>query len=562
MMFNSSEIIKEVTLDVIASFSSSTLPDERTCAEKVLEEIVIQFDLENSIRPKGHKMKKPITLPVLSAAILISSRKDLALIAPGNKSQAGKKRTYSVEQKMVLPVGMYQTDGDNKGIWEITNGYRGAFGELVERYKPEATLKEKKEIFELVKSKLRVVEKCVIPYYVAVNNGIVDVQGKKLLPFSPDIVFTAKIHTNLNLCATNPFINIPEDGSVWDVDSWLLTLGDTEFVGSITEVIQAACLPLAPRNKMCLFYNKSGNNGKGTICQLIRNLLGDEVIANIPIKEFDSRFGLARLPGAMAVIVDENDVSSFNQGLGKLKAVITGDKVSIERKYENSYDFSWNGLIIQCVNDFPNGDDKTSSFRRRLHIITFENCFSGSEKKYIKDRLIYREDVLEYVLKMVLVDMDYRDSFTETEATKSALEQYVLETNSVADFLEEILPECQWDLLPGTDFLYEAYKYWHKKSRPSGRVIGRNDFFDSVRSYVSADIGAGADWEWTDSTLTKGYIDESVPEPLLMEYEIMGLLNPRYPNRMYPCNLKTKYSGLKRRNRCANPQETDNEKTS
>lgn len=71
-------------------------------------------------------------------------------------------------------------------------------------YKPGATLKEKKEIFALVKSKLRIIRQCAIPYYAPVNNGIVDVLNKKLIPFSPDIVFTSKIHTNLNMQATNP----------------------------------------------------------------------------------------------------------------------------------------------------------------------------------------------------------------------------------------------------------------------------------------------------------------------------------------------------------------------
>ena len=246
---------------------------------------------------------------------------------------------------------------------------------------------------------------------------------------------------------------------------------------------------------MVLFYNTAGNNGKGTICQLIRNLLGEDVVISIPIAEFSDRFALADLPKAIAVIVDENDVNSFGKGMGKLKATITGDVVKIEQKYEKAYDYAFRGLILQCVNDMPKGDDKSGSFKRRLHIIQFENCFTGAEKRYIKDRLIYRTDVLEYILKMVLVDMAYREEFTQTAATKKALEMYVKTTNSVVSFLQEILPECKWDLLPATEFLYEAYKNWYREFVPSGKVIGRNDFIDSVREFVATDEVAKLEWE-------------------------------------------------------------------
>ena len=290
----------------------------------------------------------------------------------------------------------------------------------------------------------------MIPHYVAVGNGIVDVLNKKLLPFSPDLVFTSKIQTNLNLAATNPFITIPEDGSVWDFDSWIASLGSADFVHSIKEVIQAACLPLAPRNKMVLFYNTSGNGGKGTICQLIRNLLGADVTASIKLNDFSNPFGLANLPKSVAVIVDENDVGLFIKNLSVVKAVITGDVVTINQKYEKAYDYSFHGLVLECINEYMRVQDKSGSFKRRLFIIPFPCCFNGIEKKYIKERLIYRKDVLEYVLKTVLITMDYRDTFTETAESKAALYEYESYTNTVVAFLDEFLPTARWNLLPAT----------------------------------------------------------------------------------------------------------------
>lgn len=560
-MLNETQIIEKTTITYINSHQP--LPDEIVCSYEVVEEINNETQSENKNRPDTNKLRYIKDIPDLAVAMLIAVREDVALIAPGDKSQTNKKVNMTDEQRFQLPVGIYQYNGDNEGVWEVSNDPLGAFGILVEKYKPGATKKTKQEIFLLVKRRLRIIRKCVIPHYVAVNNGIWDMMGKQLLAFSPDLVFTCKIHTNLNLAATNPVITIPEDGTTWDVDSWLNSLGQPTFVESIKEVIQGACLPLVPRNKMVLFYNTAGNNGKGTICQLIRNILGEEVVVSIPIADFSSKFALGDLPKAIAVITDENDVNSFGKGMGNLKAAITGDVLKVERKYEQSYNYAFRGLVLQCLNDMVNGNDKSGSFKRRLHIIKFENCFTGAEKRYIKDRLIYREDVLEYILKTVLVDMDYREEFTETAETKKALELYVKTTNSVVAFLEEILPECKWDLLPATDFLYEAYKSFYKSTNPSGRVMGRNDFHDSVREFVATDEKVSQEWEWTDSTRSKGYIDYDKKEPLLDRYDLTAFMDNRfggYANRefVYEPRLKATYSGLKRRSATGNLSSANN----
>lgn len=548
-----SQLLKAKTKEFIENSHPDT---EDNLANELLAFLFNEINAENAAF--GSKFKAPMDIPIICCAMLIVARDDVALVAPGDKSQLNKKPNFTMAQREKLPIGIYQSTGDNRGIWEITNTPSGAFGSLVKLYKPSATRKEIAEIFDYVKENAKIVTKCTDPHYTAVNNGIYDVKNKILFPFDKDTVFTSKIQTDLNDSATNPFIKIDEDGSVWDFEGWLKTLGDPEFVLLLLEVVQAACLPLAPRNKMVLFYSTVGNNGKGTICQLIRNLIGEEVAVSIPFDEFSSPFGLASLPQATAIITDENNVSSFTKGLANLKAVITGDKVSIQKKYENKYDYTFNGLVLQCVNDLPRVDDKTGSFNRRLHIIPFSKCFTGTEKKYIKDRLIYRQDVLEYVLKKVLVDMPYRDSFTETALTKGALQEYMLYTNSVHSFLEEILPQCTWDLLPATDFLYEMYKAWYRKTVPSGNSIGRNDFISSLKDYVNTALRDNPyfEWEWTDDTRSNRYLNPAVWEPLLLEYRITTMISEYQIScgHAYADKVKPKYSGLKRRN--VSPQGT------
>ena len=547
-MKNMSQIIEGVTTDFIKQHNP--LPQESACSEKVVDDINDVLTIENTARQKGAQFKLLTDLPRLAMEILISNRADIALVAPMDKSLSNKPSAYSTEQKIKFPLAIYQCSGGNEGVWEVINNPQGAFYELAKRYKADISDKEVSQLFMGVKLRGKVIQKCAIPYYVAVDNGIFDVKNKKLYPFSMDFVFTNKIHTPLDFSVTNPHIYFDEDGSTLDVESWFQSLGDSEFVLNVLEVIQRACIPLAKHNKMCLFYNTYGNNGKGTICQLIRNLIGIDYVVSIQLSEFSEQFGLANLPKATAIVCDENDMG-YIKGMANLKAVITGDSVTIKQKYQTAFDFSFSGLVLECVNELPRVDDKTKSFERRLHIIPFTASFTGNERKYIKEQFIYMDCVKKYILKKVLVDMEYRESFTETSLTKSALSEYRLYSNSVHAFLEEILPRCKWNLLPATDFLYEMYKAWYRKTVPSGKAIGRNDFIDCVKEYVNSSLkeNPAFEWEWTDYTRSNGYIDPTVREPLLLEYQITTMATPMNisTNRPYPNNLKLKYSGLKRR---------------
>ena len=181
-MLNETQIIEKTTITYINSHQP--LPDEIACSYEVVEEINNETQSENKNRPDTNKLRYFKDIPDLAVAMLIAAREDVALIAPGDKSQTNREVNMTAEQRFQLPVGIYQYNGDNEGVWEVSNDPLGAFGILVEKYKPGATKKTKQEIFILVKRRLRIIRKCVNPYYVAVNNGIWDMESKILFPFS------------------------------------------------------------------------------------------------------------------------------------------------------------------------------------------------------------------------------------------------------------------------------------------------------------------------------------------------------------------------------------------
>lgn len=544
-------IIRRVVRESFNSMSHDDLHDPEACSDIILFNVDSELDLLNSVRAKGKQFRSPKDLPNDAITLAIAKRDDVALVASADDDMVALKRSK-------LPLAIYQESGANRGVWQVCEDALELFAVLVERYKPSASERDKKEIFKALKNRLPVIQKCDKPYYAPVENGIYDVLNKKFMSFDKSIVFTAKISTPLNLQATNPYINVPEDGSVWNVEDWFVTLApeDPEVVDLLWEVVQGACLPLAPRDKMVLLKSDAGCSGKGTLCELIRCLIGKGKTANIPISDFGKEFSLSTLPNACCIITDENDVGIFTQSLGKLKAIITGDTITINQKFIAPFDFSFRGLNVQCFNEMPTVKDKSGSFQRRLLFVDMPSHFfgAGMEKKYIKQRLIKRQEVKEYILKKVLVDMPYRDTFSEPESSKALLKKFILTSNSVDAFAEEFLPQFKWDLVPST-FMYDLYKESYRRWHPNGKSVGRNEFYSELRNYVKKHKD-NCEFEWTTSTRTDGRMD--CGEPLILEYNLREYMNQRYLNTSdvdkltRPTLLRDKYEGLKRIIPCGN----------
>ena len=216
-------------------------------------------------------------------------------------------------------------------------------------------------------------------------------------------MFLAKSPINYVPGAKNPVIHDDSDNTDWDVESWFLSLSDDpEIIDLLWKITGAVLRPHVRWNKSAWFYSERGNNGKGTFCAMLRNLAGPQNCSSIPISDFGKDFALEPLLHSLAIIVDENSVGEYIDKSAAMKAVITGDVVSINRKYMNPISFSFSGFMIQCLNEYPKVRDRSSSWYRRQLFVPFEKCFTGIEKPYIKSDFLKRNDVLEYVLCKVL----------------------------------------------------------------------------------------------------------------------------------------------------------------
>lgn len=409
-------------------------------------------------------------------------------------------------------LAVYMDHGPDNGIY-VTDEV--SIRVLAREYNYSISPKELDHVIDMLKDNAPRVMVSTNRDLIAVNNGIFDYKTKTLLPFTPEIVFTAKSAVNYNESAVNPVIHNDADGTDWDIESWMADLNDDpEIVTLLWEILSAIIRPNVAWDKTAWFLSEVGNNGKGTLLTLMRNLCGERAWTSISVADFGKDFHLEPLIRTNAVLVDENDVGEYVDKAANLKAVITNDVLLINRKGKTPIAYQFRGFMVQCVNDTPKFRDKSGSLYRRQLIIPFDKSFTGAERKYIKQDYMHRTEVLEYVLHKVLNGNFYE--LSEPKAIRIALREYKIENDPIRAFAEEFLDQLVWDLLPWK-FLYALYRAWLSKEQPSSRPLGSNKFIKHFTLILQEDLDYG--WFVTPAAVrTKNRILGE--EPLAVEYNL------------------------------------------
>lgn len=501
----------------------------------ILDQLKSAFDLENTVKAKNEKWQVPDRLLPIQVATILVQRHPIVMIETAGKNS----------DKEYLLLGLYQEDGPDEGLYSISDE---SIENLADTYQYGMSEREVKEMIRHLRRMAPRKELCRDKNLIAVNNGIFDFDTKQLLSFDKQYVFTAKSRVNYNPNARNVVIHNPMDNTDWDVESWMNDLSDDkDVVNLLWQILGAIIRPNVPWGQAAWLYSESGNNGKGTLCELMRELCGKTSYASIPLSDMGKDFMLEPLIRATAIIVDENDVGTYIDKAANLKAIVTGDTVSINRKFKQAISYQFKGFVVQCLNEMPRVKDKSDSFARRQLFIPFTKCFTGAERKYIKHDYMHRPDVLEYVLYRVLNMKNYYQLDTPDVCVK-ALAEYREFNDPVRQFVEEILPQCLWDLLPFT-FLYDLYRAWFQKYIPSGSPQARNTFIKDLLIAIQGNFM----WQCPDKNAKiKTGKRITCAEPLIEEYNLTNWYNKKamgssdINKRCFPNNLATSYRGLTR----------------
>ncbi|WP_020385276.1 DNA primase family protein [Kribbella catacumbae] len=551
-------IVTHVTTTYLSRLDLDAAPTPRILEQELLAASNAIIKAENVKIPKGDgRLPLARRLSCWQIAQILLRLHHVIRIAPNAKDT---DREYDL-------LAMYNATGVNRGTYTVSED---DLRTTARRYDTQLTLNDFKEVLAILREDSPRTQRCAHRDLLAVNNGIVlystadrDIEiggrtfhfeGKKVHRFDPAIVFLSKSRVDYVEDAPPQVITHPEDGD-WEIVAWLEEMfdqpGQEGLADLIWEIIGAIVRPHVRWGKTAWFYSERGNNGKGTLCALMRNLVGDGTHTSIPLSDFGKDFALEPLVRANAIIVDENDVGTLIDKAANLKAIVTGDVIQINRKYRMPIAFQFLGFMVQCLNEFPKAKDKSESFYRRQLFVPFTKSFSGSERKYIKDDYLQRTEVLEYALWYAINRAGAAEpgnyyQLSEPVATKAVLAEYKEVNDPVRSFWEELRELFVWDLLP-FPFLYDLFKSWFLRASPSGSLISRQRFVSSLVAIIDGD----SDWHCPDKNrkIRPGQMLNK-PEPMIAEYELKSWYAPAYkgtdPLKIGKPLLQASYRGLLR----------------
>lgn len=465
--------IVEAYLDEIdPALTGIPAPQPRTMKAEILARTNARFELVNAGERGTDRITRLKTLtPSQIAAILMRLHHVVTITANG----LGTSKDYDL-------IGIYVDEGLDEGLYSTSEAQIGA---IARRYNGEISIAATKEVMQILRERAPQVRRSTDRDLIPVNNGVFNYATGELTEFDPSMVFLAKARVDFNPSAVSPIIHNAADGTDWELTEWVAELSDDpEIVDLLWQIMSATVRPNVRWKKTAWFYSEVGNNGKGTFCELMRNVVGEASVASVPLSNFGKDFMLEPLVNASAIIVDENDVGIYLDKVANLKAVVTNDVISINRKGKIPINYRFWGFMVQCLNEFPLVRDRSESFYRRQLFVPFEKNFKGIERAYIKDDYLQRPDVLEFALKHALTGIEPFYELAEPEATKRVLNSYKIANDPVREFWEEHEARFAWDLLP-FGFLYDAYKAWFGKSNPSGKPLGRNKFVEALMPVVN-----------------------------------------------------------------------------
>lgn len=266
---------------------------------------------------------------------------------------------------------------------------------------------------------------------IAFENGLYNIVDDSFVSFTPEHIITNKINWQYNPKAYSELA----DGVLNKI-----ACNDVQIRALLEEAI-GYCF--YRRNELGKAFILIGDksNGKSTFLSTLQYLLGDANIASLDLKELGDRFKTAELFGKLANIGDDIG-DEFIANAAIFRKLVTGDRVSAERKGQNPFEFNNYSKFLFSANNIPRIKDKTGAVQRRLVIIPFDASFSNSDpdfNPYIK-HLLRTNEVMEYLINLGIQGLKRileNRSFTNSERVQQELDEYEEQNNPILGFFRE-----------------------------------------------------------------------------------------------------------------------------
>lgn len=271
---------------------------------------------------------------------------------------------------------------------------------------------------------------------IPVGNGLIDItnltgENPILIPYEKEHYITKKINVCYKQGATNDLFEKFLERVLPNPSIRQLVL---EYIGT--------CLCPAIEPQQCQFWLGEGQNGKGTLCNLIERIFGN-VYKEFALTDLSDKYRTARLRGTFIIIDPDSTMFRINAtDVSVLKKITGGDTITGEIKYKSPFSLKYTGGVIVITNNAPTLGEINHAIIRRLVFIPFTQKISKEERvdKFF-EKLIEGDGaagILNILLKNLKNYLDRGSKFEEVAECQLLLQQYAAESDPIMAYLQEV----------------------------------------------------------------------------------------------------------------------------
>ncbi len=313
-------------------------------------------------------------------------------------------------------------------------------------------------------------------YIVNLENGLLDVKTRELLPHTPAFLSTRRIPVTYDPQAKCPKIQEFLSAILRPEDIKVIL----EFFGYI--LIPDYSIPVV------LILLGAGSNGKTQLLRLLGQFIGRGNYVSVSLQDIENNsFATASLEGKLLNI--QGDLSSrWLSGVGMLKQLSGQDPITANRKYRDPLHFDNFARLVFASNKPPIIEEDTLAIWRRILPLNLPNVFEGEEdiKNYIDTILTPQE--LSGLLNLALDGLQQllsKGDFSYQGSYSDRYRQYTIASDPAKAFVEERCDVgAEFKILK--DELYEAYKVFCDEHRV--QLSGNKQFAKELRQVPGLSI--------------------------------------------------------------------------
>ena len=309
---------------------------------------------------------------------------------------------------------------------------------------------QRKEVYKYVELQCTKSGEFASPKYLGMRNNILDIETMTEIPYGPNYIINNRIGYDYDKTAYC---------EIMDKTLTKVCCGDSQIRTLLEEMIGYT---LYRKNLMqvCFILTGEGSNGKSTILNCIKKLIGKINYTSLDLRELEETFKPSEMYNKLANIGD--DISAkYLESSSVFKKVVTGESFMVQRKYGQPFQMESYATQIFCANELPQVHDKSDGFDRRIVIVPFNAKFAKTDPDYdpfIEDKLMTDESIT-YLLKLAVEGLrrviEHR-GFAKSDSSDREKEDYRKLNNNILEWFEYEPPiENQ-----GVTDVYLAYQVW------------------------------------------------------------------------------------------------------